>query len=152
MDVQFFKFEADFVDSLRCVPMIVRFKLDACGIKLTLRAWAHFSLSTRARLVTMPADTLDDVTRYREFLARAIEQTGEPWVAVPASPAAVWGTLNDIPEAVVRKARELGVPFHRLRGWMGLNPLQRFALVKLTRSGHDNNNFLPALREFGLVD
>lgn len=29
--------------------------------------------------------------------------------------------------------------------------LQRFALYKLTRPGHDNDNFLPAMREFGLV-
>ena len=51
MEVQFFDFEAAFVNSLRCVPMIVRYKLDACGIKLSLRAWSQFSLSTRARLV-----------------------------------------------------------------------------------------------------
>jgi hypothetical protein len=31
-----------------------------------------------------------------------------------------------------------------------LTPLQRFALIKLTRSQHENNNFLPALIEFGL--
>jgi len=29
--------------------------------------------------------------------------------------------------------------------------LQRFALFKLTRKGHGNRNFLPALREFGLA-
>lgn len=67
MEHTFFKFEADFVDTLRCVPMIVRFKLDTVGIKLSLRAWS------------------------------------------------------------------------------------RFALAKLARGGHENANFLPALREFGLV-
>jgi len=34
----FFQFEADFVDSLRCIPMQVRFKLATCGIKLKLTA------------------------------------------------------------------------------------------------------------------
>jgi hypothetical protein len=29
---------------------------------------------------------------------------------------------------------------------------QRFALFKLTRPNHDNDNFIPAMREFGLLD
>jgi len=35
--------------------------------------------------------------------------------------------------------------------WKNLNSLQRFALIKLTRGGHENENFIPALREFGLT-
>ncbi len=31
-----FQFEADFVASLRCIPIQVRYKLDTCGIKLKL--------------------------------------------------------------------------------------------------------------------
>jgi hypothetical protein len=29
-DPVLFKFESDFVDSLRCIPMVVRLKLDLC--------------------------------------------------------------------------------------------------------------------------
>ncbi|NEQ62650.1 MAG: nitrate reductase associated protein, partial [Moorea sp. SIO4A1] len=32
-----------------------------------------------------------------------------------------------------------------------LTPIQRFALIKLTRPSHENKNFLPALKEFQLV-
>jgi hypothetical protein len=35
--------------------------------------------------------------------------------------------------------------------WAALTPLQRFALIKLTRDNHDNVNFAPAMREFGLA-
>lgn len=38
----FFQFESDFVATLRCIPMIVRFKLDLCGVKLSLKAWSRF--------------------------------------------------------------------------------------------------------------
>ena len=34
--------------------------------------------------------------------------------------------------------------------WSALNPLQRFALIKLSRPSHENRNFLPALKEFNL--
>jgi len=40
----YFQFEKDFVeDGIRCIPMMVRFKLDACGIKLRLKEWSKFS-------------------------------------------------------------------------------------------------------------
>ncbi|WP_439648941.1 nitrate reductase associated protein [Leptolyngbya ohadii] len=32
-----------------------------------------------------------------------------------------------------------------------LTAMQRFALIKLSRSQHENKNFLPALREFNLA-
>jgi hypothetical protein len=38
-----------------------------------------------------------------------------------------------------------------LQQWASLTPLQRFALIKLSRSSHEDKNFLPALKEFHLV-
>jgi hypothetical protein len=35
--------------------------------------------------------------------------------------------------------------------WQQLKPVRRFALIKLSRPGHENKNFKPALKEFGLV-
>ena len=152
MEVQFFDFEAAFVKSLRCVPMIVRYKLDVCGIKLSLRAWSQFSLSTRARLVTMKVASLDEVQAYRNFLSQAILDVGEFVVPVEGEPQPAWADSERIPEAVARKAEELNVRIDREQGWAALQPLQRFALLKLTRNGHENENFAPALREFGLAE
>jgi hypothetical protein len=38
-----------------------------------------------------------------------------------------------------------------LAQWKDLNVLQRFALLKLTRPGHENKNFPKAMKEFGLT-
>jgi hypothetical protein len=35
--------------------------------------------------------------------------------------------------------------------WKSLSALQRFALLKLYRPGHENKNFKKALKEFGLI-
>jgi hypothetical protein len=35
--------------------------------------------------------------------------------------------------------------------WEKLTPLQRFALIKLSRSGHENKNFPKAMAEFNLL-
>ena len=44
-DIEYFYFEEDFVvDNVRCIPMIIRFKMDAAGIKLRLSEWSRFSV------------------------------------------------------------------------------------------------------------
>lgn len=151
MEVQLFDFEAAFVNSLRCVPMIVRYKLDACGIKLSLRAWSQFSLSTRARLVTMKVETLDEVQAYRNFLSQSILDVGDFVVPTDGDVVPAWADPAQVPEVVARKAEEFNVRIDPERGWATLRPLQRFALLKLTRGDHENENFVPALREFGLA-
>ncbi|MDR9402251.1 MAG: nitrate reductase associated protein, partial [Halothece sp. Uz-M2-17] len=36
--------------------------------------------------------------------------------------------------------------------WQKLTPLQRFALIKLSRPSHENKNFYPALKEFAILE
>jgi hypothetical protein len=38
------------------------------------------------------------------------------------------------------------------RSWSRLTRLQRFALLKLCRPGHENRNFPLAIKEFGLIN
>ena len=64
-DAQLFEFESDFVASLRCVPMAVRFKLDACGIKLTLRQWSRFTRGDRQDLLMAACEGPAEIEDYR---------------------------------------------------------------------------------------
>lgn len=151
MNNQYFAFEADFVGSLRCIPMIVRFNLDLCGIKLSLRAWSRFDLATREQLASMPARLCDEIAGYRSHVRRAIENIGEQPSQFEVDRHPLWAIKNEIPEVIRRKSRELDIVLDDISGWQRLSSLQRFALIKLTRGGHENNNFVPALREFGLI-
>jgi hypothetical protein len=148
---KFFKFEADFVDSLRCIPMSVRLKLDTCGIKLKLAEWNHFTKQECDRLVELPCVEIGEIDAYREYLRQLIlQQTGlEPtMLAVDARPP--WLNDREIPVSVKERMRALSVDLE-LSQWQQLTSLQKFALIKLIRSQHENNNFLPALKEFGLL-
>jgi len=147
----FFGFESDFVDSLRCIPMIVRFKLDLCGVKLSLKAWSRFDHDTRAQCAHLPTDSNSEVDRYREFLCRAIERIGQQPVLLAVDQQPAWKSVHPIPTAVLEKGAALGLDCGRFSRWGELTALQRFALLKLTRKGHENENFLPALAEFGIV-
>lgn len=146
----FFQFEADFVDSLRCIPMEVRYKLDISGIKLKLHQWNRFTQEERKVLVVMPCITDAQIAAYREFVRSSIkERTGEEATDLPIDPNPPWLSLAKIPESVLEKAREVGVTILPQQ-WASLDVLQRFALVKLSLSHHEGKNFLPAFEEFGL--
>lgn len=147
----FFQFEADFVDSLRCIPMQVRFKLDTCGIKLKLSDWNHFSATERQALVEQPCSTATEIQTYRDFLQQLVQQhNGAPAAELPVESHPAWLDSTTIPDSLQQKAQEDGVKITRSQ-WVALTPLQRFVLIKLSRPSHENKNFLPALQEFNLL-
>jgi hypothetical protein len=150
MTSPFFLFESDFVDSMRCIPMAVRYKLDLSGVKLKLSEWSRLGQAERAVLVTRPCTTAPEAAAYRHFLVGLIERsTGSaPALMPPAEP--MWENLLEVPAQVREKSASLNFNI-TLEGWSSLGSLQRFALIKLSRPGHENRNFLPALREFGLL-
>lgn len=146
--VQFFQFEADFVDSLRCIPMQVRLKLDTCGIKLKLPQWHRFSAAERQTLVDTPCTTESEIQAYRELLQRLVlERAGVAATDLPVETDPNWTNTSTVPISVQQQAQEIGVTI-TLDQWADLTPEQRFALIKLSRSDHENENFLPALKEF----
>lgn len=74
-----FAFEHDFAGSLRCIPMIARFKLDLAGVKLTLRQWSQLDRSTRGRLAFAACETPEQVADYRRTLVDDLRaRTDEP--------------------------------------------------------------------------
>ncbi len=148
---QFFQFEQDFVESLRCIPMQVRLKLDTCGIKLKLTQWHKLSRQERQTLVELPCTTESEIKTYRELLQRLVlERAGVPATDLPIDPNPVWTDTTTIPVITQAAVQELGVTV-TLDQWSKLTIEQRFALIKLSRSNHENENILPALKEFHII-
>jgi hypothetical protein len=144
----FFQFEADFVDSLRCIPMVVRYKLDTCGIKLKLNQWHEMSASVRQQLVTLPCTTAAETAVYQQQVSTLLWECCQTAASrLPIEEHPPWLDETTIPPSVQIKAQTLAASLS-LAQWQALTPLQRFALIKLSRSSHENRNFLPALTEF----
>lgn len=147
----FFEFEADFVESLRCIPMQVRYKLDTSGIKLKLSDWHQMSQAEREALVELPCNTETEIQSYRQHLELLIVTlTGLPAKQLPIDANPAWMDSNNIPVTVQEQAQELGITI-TTQQWQSLTSLQRFALIKLSRSGHENKNFPKAMEEFRLL-
>jgi hypothetical protein len=148
---EFFQFESDFVESLRCVPMQVRLKLDTCGVKLKLPQWNKFNQDDRQLLVDTPCETDSEAADYRELLYHMVlQRTGDTATDLAIDPHPDWEDVTIIPDSVQEKAQDVGVTLSQTQ-WASLTLLRRFALIKLSRSGHENTNFLPALKEFHLA-
>jgi hypothetical protein len=151
-DSRLFDFENDFVATLRCVPMAVRFKLDQCGVKLSLRQWSRFTPFDRSTLLWKPCETPEEVEIYRAHLVELIAARADE-LAKPLSqaPDTAWEQAGIVSAAVVAYAGSIGVSPPSLAQWANLTILERFVLIKLTRDNHDNINFTPAMEEFGLL-
>src|SRR5258708_40363849 len=131
--------------------MSVRFKLDQCGIKLSLKQWNRFASEERRELVSRSCGTLQHVQFYKEYLAKLIETRASSKVEIVATDSnPEWADSGRVPLRIIGSATGLGLTPPSLEQWATLTPLQRFALFKLTRAGHDNDNFVPAMQEFGI--
>jgi len=150
--IQYFKFEEDFVeDNIRCIPMIARFKLDACGIKLKLKEWSQMNEEERVNVSEYPCNTPEEVQSYRQYLKAVIlYRTSSVAQDMEVDKNPGWANKDVVPEILKQKLTELDFSME-LKQWQGLNDLQRFVLIKLSRPSHENKNFPIAMHEFGLI-
>ena len=152
VDTVFFDFEEDFAeDNVRCIPMIVRFKLDACGIKLKLGEWSKFTVPERTMLSVMKCAEKKEIVQYANCLRQLImHRTGSAATDLPIEQRPAWANTSELPMMLLEKLQEFNWQLSLLQ-WNCLSNLQRFVLLKLCRPGHENKNFPKAMKEFGLV-
>jgi hypothetical protein len=148
----YFKFEKDFVEqNVRCIPMIVRFKLDACGVKLKLAEWSKFKIKERKQLADQSCITTDEIQAYKKYVQYLIAmRTGHEATALAVDENPSWADADKVQPALQDKAKEFGWEIS-IERWKALSYLQRFALLKLCKPGHENKNFPKAMKEFELV-
>lgn len=150
--IEYFDFEEDFIEeNVRCIPMIVRFKMDLVGVKLKLGEWSRFKPNERVELALKPTSTIYERTEYQFYLCKLINQytKNKPSIIdIDSNPA--WTDVTGLPSLLQEKLKEFDVELS-LDLWSKLTELQRFALLKLCRSGHENKNFPKAMKEFGLM-
>ncbi len=150
--IEYFDFEEEFMaNGIRCIPMAIRMKMDMAGIKLKLGEWNRFTVEDRITLALKPCGEGPEIESFRQFLASLIQDRAgklPKYIEVDAEPE--WQNRSFVPMAVFLKGISFGVLIG-LKEWGNLTALQRFALIKLCRAGHQNHNFPAALKEFGLL-
>ncbi|WP_414451006.1 nitrate reductase associated protein [Burkholderia sp. 22PA0099] len=159
-----FGFEIDSSEDFTYIPMIVRFHLDRCGLRISLDQWQRLPLDARKRLARFPvaAGAGPDIAPDREnpepdvrfgealaglLLAQGVEaaETFEP------EPAPGWANRAAVPSALVSQCALAGLTAPSPAQWAALGAFERYVLAKLSRKPKLNHDFIPAMREFALA-
>ena len=151
-NIEYFNFEEDFIEEgMRCIPMIVRCKLDKAGIKLKIAEWVKFDTKEKLELALVPCENEEEIRGYHEYVKKLImSYTGRNATLLITNLNPAWMDIKVIPAILQEKAKEF-IKEISITQWQSLTCLQRFALIKLCRPGHENRNFPIALKEFGLM-
>jgi hypothetical protein len=124
----------------------VRRKLDLCGIKLKLNHWLALNQDERQTLVDW-LDTQDALEQLGEHLLSRTEAMADGQAkTLPIASGEPWQNPQQIPEVLIEAAQLRGIPL-QTEQWVALNELERFALCKLARPGHDHHNLEAAFSE-----
>jgi hypothetical protein len=143
-----FKFEADIYESLKCLPMAARRKLDALGIKIHLAQWEQFGRGERLMICHAPANTEEERCALRTFIEEVtIARTGSPATVLPEEARQSAYPPAHPPLSLVHNARAFGVALDE-GAWTALDDDQRYALIKLGDSEKPSHNLELALQEF----
>ena len=146
-----FQFELEDTEAHLCIPMSVRLKLDCCRLKVTTLQWQRLSEEEKHLATSTSCQTAGERNAYRQLIGGIVlDRTGEPAGELLPDPNPAWLNEHSIPERVQDAFRATAHEL-TLGQWIALTPLQRFALIKLTRPGHEAApKFLRAVQEFGL--
>jgi hypothetical protein len=133
-----FAFEGDIYETLDCVPMAVRRKLDVVRVKISLQGWQSLPMDERRHLCELPVDNAIALASYRAALREAAARKGASLRDLPGdaeSERARWMT-PDIPADVAAFAAQHAIALSSDR-WHELNEDERYVLVKMADPSRD---------------
>src|SRR6187397_2890801 len=77
--IEYFQFEEEFMENnMRCIPMIIRCKMDMAGIKLKLSEWKKFSTEERIELSLMSCGLNEASEQYARYFKGLITEHPGP--------------------------------------------------------------------------
>jgi hypothetical protein len=143
-----FKFEDEMHESLQCVPMAVRRKLDRVGLKIGLEQWKSLDRGERLAICHLPVDSSEEVDTLGVFIREAMKRRFgvEPKSLTDAQRASADPPASP-PARVVMNARAAGFDLSE-ETWSRLDGDERFALLKMGDADKPSHNLAAALKEF----
>ncbi len=145
-----FKFEDEMHESLQCVPMAVRRKLDRVGLKIGLEQWKSLDRGERLAICHLPVDSAEECDALGVFLREAMKRRFgvEPKSLTDAQRASAEPPASP-PARVVAHARATGFDLNA-GAWSRLDGDERFALLKMGDAETSSHNLGAALKEFSV--
>ena len=143
-----FKFEAEIYESLACVPMQARRKLDAVGIQVHLAQWQQLGRGEHLMICHAPANSPEECAALKTFVEEAtMSRAGSPPKQLSEEVRRGATPPTTPPQRLIAHARDLGTDLTQEK-WNKLDEDERYALVKLGDVERPSHNLKSALAEF----
>lgn len=145
-----FKFEDEMHESLQCVPMAVRRKLDRVGLKIGLEQWKSLDHGERLAICQFPVNSAEECDGLAVFIREAMQRRFgvEPKALTDAQRASAEPPASP-PDRVVKHARAAGFDLSAA-AWTRLDADERFALMKMGDADTPSHNLAAALKELSV--
>jgi hypothetical protein len=142
-----FKFEKDIYETLDCVPMAVRRKLDRAGIKISMSQWQALGRGERLAICHLPANLEEERDALSMFITEAVASTGQgaPKVLSEAE-RQIADPPHEPPEKLIQLAKDAGFELTP-DTWHKLDEDERYVLTKLAAGQKVSADFPDALKE-----
>jgi hypothetical protein len=143
-----FEFEADMYESLSCVPMTVRKKLDRAAIKISHQQWLSLELSDRRMIRELQVDTDHQLLQLTKLIRRLVqERCGTTPSTMSSEQQLAAFPSSELPTNLATNARAAGLKLGQ-DDWARLDQDERYVLMKLGGGHRIKRNFTAALKEF----
>ena len=142
--VNLFSFEREKYADLNWIPLALRYRLDVCGIKLSLAAWQKLSFSDRLQFLDDPFEVESERNVWATRLRKEVADVGGELL----SEIDQWMDPQTLSPDLAKKFSELEEKFDSIV-WPLLKPLERYALCKLALGKTEERFFSVTAREFG---
>jgi hypothetical protein len=145
--IRHFKFEDEVHQSLSCVPMAVRRKLDRVGVKISLAQWQQLGRGERLAICHLPVADAAECDAVRIFIDEAVRnRCGVGTKELPAEIRRAAEPPANPSATLVERAGALGVALGQA-DWDRLDADERYALIKLGGGAEPSHNLPAALHE-----
>jgi hypothetical protein len=143
-----FQFEAEIYETLSCVPMAVRRKLDRLGIKIGLEQWQLLGRGERLMICHAPAALSDECEALGLFINEAVlSRSGSAPKVLATNVRQSADPPSEPPIRLMANASAASFALGK-REWERLDDDQRYALIKLGDTDKPSHNLKAALLEF----
>jgi hypothetical protein len=143
-----FKFEDEIYQSLSCLPMAARRKLDALGIKIGLAQWEQLGRGERLMICHAPSASEEERAALKMFIEEVtVARTGSAPKTLPDDVRASAYPPANPPDLLARNSRAAGIKLDDT-AWASMDDDERYALMKLGNTEKVSHNFAAALSEF----
>ncbi len=143
-----FQFEAEIYQSLACLPMQARRKLDAIGVKIGLAQWQRLGRGERLMICHAPANSPEECAALKLFIEEAtMARAGSAPKELPEEKRRVAVPPKSPPDRLRANALRFGTEVTQEK-WDRLDDDERYALVKLGDVERPSHNLPSALKEF----